>query len=32
MAHWRDAFRIASRQPFFTVLIVAMLKIGRAHV
>jgi putative ABC transport system permease protein len=28
MAHWRDAFRIASRQPFFTLLIVAMLTLG----
>jgi putative ABC transport system permease protein len=28
MAHWRDAFRIASRQPFFTLLIVTMLTLG----
>ena len=28
MAHWRDAFRIASRQPVFTLLIVTMLTLG----
>jgi predicted permease len=28
MAHWRNAFRIASRQPFFTLLIVTMLTLG----
>ena len=28
MAHWRDALRTASRQPFFTLLIVAMLALG----
>ncbi len=28
MAHWRDACRIASRQPFFTLLIVTMLTLG----
>ncbi len=28
MAQWRDAFRIASRQPVFTLLIVTMLTLG----
>ncbi len=28
MAHWRDAFRFASRQPSFTVLVVTMLTLG----
>lgn len=28
MAHWRDAWRIAARQPLFTLLIVTMLTLG----
>jgi putative ABC transport system permease protein len=28
MAYWRDAFRFTSRQPVFTILVVAMLTLG----